>query len=84
MARVEVPLRAGPRRGQTVTAWCLEPHDLVLSKLAAGRDRDWDYAKAALAAEVITRDILLARVPELPVPSATRSHIQGRLEALSP
>jgi hypothetical protein len=40
--RVDVPPRLNSPR-QPV-AFCLEIHDLVLSKLVAGRDRDIDYA----------------------------------------
>jgi len=29
-----------PRRG-----WCIEVHDLMLAKLAAGRERDWDLLR---------------------------------------
>ena len=32
----------------TAVAFCLEPHDLVLSKLAANRDRDWAVQEAAV------------------------------------
>lgn len=82
LVRVDVRIRAGPRRGRMVTAWCLEPHDLVLSKLVAGRDRDWDYAKAALKAQVVGGDLLLARLAELPIPAAARSLIARRITAL--
>lgn len=43
---VEVPPRPASR--VRAVALCLEPHDLVLSKLAANRERDWDFAKEAL------------------------------------
>lgn len=47
-----VPVRVPPRVRSKVsaTAFCLEPHDLILSKLAANRERDWNFAKEALAA----------------------------------
>jgi hypothetical protein len=46
LVRVDLPgtLPSDP----PVTAWCLEIHDLVLSKLAAGRPRDYDYAREAV------------------------------------
>ncbi|MHB1539014.1 MAG: hypothetical protein ACYCUM_11155 [Solirubrobacteraceae bacterium] len=35
--------------GIQATGWCMEAHDLVLSKLAAGRDKDLIFARAAIA-----------------------------------
>jgi hypothetical protein len=34
---------------KTVRAWCLEIHDLVLAKLAAGRSHDFEFAEVAIA-----------------------------------
>lgn len=73
LVKREIPPR--PASERTTVAWCLEAHDLVLSKCAAGRDRDWDYAAEALKAGIVQSDVLLARVPELPVPEEVRSHI---------
>ncbi len=47
--------------------WCLEPHDVVLSKLAAGREKDIVYARAALAARLVDPVTLIERVAQLPV-----------------
>ncbi len=42
------------RRGDPeVVAWCLEVHDLVLAKIAAGRPHDLEFAADALAAGLI-------------------------------
>jgi hypothetical protein len=77
---VPVPPRVASERRPV--AWCLEPHDLVLSKCAAGRPRDWEYAAAALRAGIVQRDELLRRVPTLPIPEAGREHIEKLLRAL--
>lgn len=61
---VDVVGRVGS--GQGVRAHCPEPHDLVLSKCAADRERDWDFA----------------RVADLPVPEAEQTVISTRLKAL--
>jgi hypothetical protein len=76
----DIPPRPGADR--TVVAWCLEVHDLVLAKCAAGRERDWDYARAALKAAVVNSEILLARIDELPVPDETRSHVRHMLQRI--
>lgn len=44
---------------------CLEPHDIVASKLAAWRPKDREYASALLAAGLISTRVLLARVGTL-------------------
>jgi hypothetical protein len=75
-----VPPRSGSDR--TVVAWCLEVHDLVLAKCAAGRERDWEYARAALKAAVVTSEVLFKRVGELPVPEETRGHIRQTLQGI--
>ncbi|MEJ7788003.1 MAG: DUF6036 family nucleotidyltransferase [Solirubrobacteraceae bacterium] len=76
----EIPPRHASKR--TPRAWCLEVHDLVLSKCAAGRDRDWDYAAAALKANIVHRDVLLARVPDLPGSEELRDHVMTMLRAI--
>jgi hypothetical protein len=63
-------------------AWCLEVHDLVLSKCAAGRERDWEYAAEALKAELVDPNVLLSRVPDLPVPPDQRGRIEGMLRSI--
>lgn len=63
-------------------AFCLEPHDLVLSKLAANRDRDRDFAKEALAARLVQPTVLLERSRDLPVESELRESITALLVAL--
>ena len=74
-----------PRVRSTVaaTAFCLEPHDLVLAKLAANRERDWDFAKDALAAGLVDAEILLGRVPDLPLDPELRATIASSLRAIA-
>ena len=56
-------------------ALCLDPHDLVVSKLVAGREKDHEFARALLTAHLIdvatlrTRAALLESVP-IPRPVA--------------
>jgi hypothetical protein len=80
LVRRDVPPRPGSDR--TVVAWCLEIHDLVLAKCAAGRARDWEYATEALRAGLVSGEALLARVPGLPVPDEARDHVAEMLEGI--
>jgi hypothetical protein len=77
---VEVPPRVA--RSTRAVAHCMEPHDLVLSKLAANRDRDWDFAKTALDAELVDAATLLVRVPDLPVDRELGAAIMASLLAI--
>jgi hypothetical protein len=36
-----------------VIAWCLEPHDLVVAKAIAGREKDWLFIRKAVAAGLV-------------------------------
>lgn len=83
LVKREIPPRPASGR-RTVHAWCLEAHDLVLSKCAAGRDRDWTYAAAALDAGIVEHQVLLERVPGLPLDEETREHIAAMLGNIAP
>ena len=51
LVRLDVPATV---RG-TVTAWCMDAHDLVLAKLAAGRPHDFEFAQEAVRARLRSR-----------------------------
>jgi hypothetical protein len=80
LVRVEVPPRLRSKRSPV--AWCLEIHDLVLSKLAAGRERDWEFAETALRTGIVDGSELLRRVANLPLPSVTIEHVTASLRVL--
>ncbi len=46
-----VPVINANTRG--VTGWCLEPHDLVLAKLVAAREKDRSYGEEALRHRIV-------------------------------
>lgn len=81
LVRREIPTRVA---GETAAvAWCLEIHDLVLSKCAAGRDRDWVYATEVLKAGLADSPTLVARARDLPLDETECECIRRRLEALA-
>jgi hypothetical protein len=80
LIRVEIPPRVTSARRPV--AWCLEPHDLVLAKLARGSERDWDYAKRAVRASLVKLEILCARAETLPLNSGHREAVIAGLQAL--
>jgi hypothetical protein len=79
---VPVPVPPRLKSGRTPVAWCLEIHDLVLSKCAASRPRDWDYARDAVAAGIVQAAVLLERVDDLPLNDVGRAHIGSTLRAI--
>jgi hypothetical protein len=80
---VEVDIPPRPRSEQAPKAYCLEPHDLVLAKCAAGRDRDWEFAKEAIVGRVVDPQILLTRVEGLPLSEEQAAAIRRRLEVFA-
>jgi hypothetical protein len=81
LVSVEIPPRVGQEDG--VIALCLEVHDLVLSKCVAGRDRDWDFARDAIAADLVQVGELVSRADDLPVSASDREHIQKMLAGIA-
>lgn len=63
---IRVDLAAVLSASGSVTAWCLEIHDLVLAKLAAGRERDSEFAHAALRHKLVDPKELRTRADLLP------------------
>lgn len=60
---------------------CLEPHDLVASKLAAGRDKDFEFARVLLREHLLDPTTLLKRVEDLPIDHADRTHLITWIDA---
>lgn len=59
---------------------CLDPHDLAVAKLAAGRDKDVEFVRAMLSHSLISADTLRARIDGTPLDDAGRGSLQLRLE----
>src|SRR5258706_12026093 len=75
-----IPFRT-PRTGG-VTAWCLEPHDLFVSKLVAWREKDQQFLRAMLKHKLAKPRIIRARIGELPLSQAEREQLCARTEGL--
>jgi hypothetical protein len=71
-----------PRQGvlPAATAWCMEAHDLVLAKLAAGRSHDLEFSLEAIRSGLVDREQL--RLGLGLMPEAHREAVRGRLEGL--
>ncbi|HEY5242850.1 MAG TPA: DUF6036 family nucleotidyltransferase [Polyangiaceae bacterium] len=73
-----VPVRNANTRG--ATGWCLDAHDLVLSKHFAARDKDRAFVRIALQAGLVERSVLLERLAALPVDDAAKERIRRQIE----
>jgi uncharacterized nucleotidyltransferase DUF6036 len=74
------PLELVGHKGERVVARCLEMHDLVLAKLAAGREHDYEFVEGALRANLVDRDQVRLGVDWMPEPH--RQRVRERLEGL--
>jgi len=72
-----VPVRNENTRGKT--GWCLEPHDLVVSKTIAGREKDLLFLEVAARNQLVGRDQLLARLEETELDGARRRLAAARI-----
>jgi len=75
-----IPFRT-PRTGG-VTAWCLEPHDLFVSKLIAWREKDQQFLRAMLRHKFAKPAVVLRRIEELPVSPTRREELKELVSEL--
>jgi hypothetical protein len=63
------------------TGLCLDPHDLILAKYVAGREKDRTYARAAARHGLVERATLLDRLERTPVETERRQRLRREIEA---
>ena len=66
-----------------ITGWCLEVHDLVISKLVAGRAKDLRFARTVLGAGMVSGDTLTERLSATALDDPLRGVVGARLKALT-
>ena len=66
-----------------VTVVCPELHDLAASKLAAGRDKDFDYVSVLIDRQYVKVRVMARRVSSLPVSSEIRERLGKWLGAIN-
>jgi hypothetical protein len=69
-----VPLQVG-----VVKVYCLEIHDLVVSKLAAGRLKDLEFAAAILKRRIASAASLRRRINRFPI-ERERARLRAQLK----
>lgn len=63
-----------------VRGWCLEVHDLAISKLVAGREKDLDFAGALHRHGMARVDELRTRLTSTELDSRVRDEVAGRID----
>ena len=64
-------------------AMCLDPHDLVLSKLVANREKDIEFADAVIAARLVEVERLMNLATALPIPEGVRRRVRATIRRVS-
>jgi hypothetical protein len=64
------------------TRWCLEVHDLAVSKLVAGRERDLDFVAVLLREGMVSSALLRDRAAELTVSEEVEQAVHARIARL--
>lgn len=62
-----------------VRGYCLEAHDLTLSKLAAGREKDLEFFQAACELRIIEESTLLERLLLMPIAESHKEMIRIKI-----
>ncbi len=75
-----LPFRTPRMRG--VTAWCLEPHDLFVSKLVAWRDKDRQFLTAMLHHKLAKTVVVRERIEAVPISLERKEELRERLAEL--
>ncbi|HAO19246.1 MAG: hypothetical protein BWK80_55545 [Desulfobacteraceae bacterium IS3] len=63
-----------------ITGLCLEIHDLTISKLYAGREKDTEFFHAAVKNGLVSMRILLQRLSDTPMSEERKSIIEQRIK----
>ncbi len=64
------------------TGWCLEVHDLAVSKLIAGRGKDLDFVRVLVRERMVDPALLGERVTMVCAPEALKDAARSRLSRL--
>jgi hypothetical protein len=75
-----VPIRNDNTR--QATGLCLEAHDLVLSKLAAGREKDYRFVSDALGEKIVEAETLRERLEAMPLPAERLGQLRRALDGM--
>ena len=62
---------------------CMEPHDLVVAKLCAGREKDVEFVRGLVESEIVSRALLLQRLQTVTAPEPIVQIARQRLASMT-
>jgi len=65
-----------------ITGYCLEVHDLAVSKLIAGRPKDLEFVQELVRHKMIQKKTMLRRLGQTGLQESMRSNIRTRIKSL--
>ena len=69
-------------KGVEASRLFLEPHDLMTSKLYAGREKDMGFVATAIRNGIVDANLIRERINKVSGQEAMRDTVQARLERL--
>jgi hypothetical protein len=63
-----------------VRGWCLEIHDLAISKYVAGREKDPEFTRALVVHDMVRREVLEQRLSDTPLETRLRNLAAARIQ----
>lgn len=66
---------------RNATGWCLEIHDLLISKYVAGRDKDRAFTAEAVRNDMADKSILLERLSGTVLEDYERNYVLSQIES---
>lgn len=73
LVRIQNASTAGPGEGSPFIGWCLNKEDLCVAKLCAHREKDREFVRALVEAEVVDRETIAHRLTTVPEQHEQRS-----------
>ena len=64
---------------QGATGWCVEAHDLAISKLVAGREKDHQFVAALLKHRMVQKPLLGERLESVDLDAQRKAELRQRL-----
>ena len=73
-------VRLAPGDTEGVAGWCLDPHDLAISKYVARREKDLLFTRQLARRGITERERLLVSLRETRIDDATRDRVRTDIE----
>ena len=62
------------------SGWCLDPHDLVIAKCIAGREKDVIFLEGAVKGRLVSRETLHTRLAKTTLDDQRRNQVKARID----